>query len=238
MENILIFKDVERIDSEAFFYENNVLTFINGFEPFLTAIGIEFSLAQIIQINSYAHKTQGRGINELEHHLKEFIYDGLLSKAGTPNFGGVAISREKLKELIQFPESEYNSLLNHIKNTQPYNYGASSNGIDGKYLNYSDGVATLKDNFQDMLEADYSYYTKNDSGVYYTNLLNAIASKMNEYENSLRYNRKKSSYQFQAGAVNGIKLNGKYEYVVDLGVIRKLESVNTPFIVVEENEVE
>jgi hypothetical protein len=223
MEPVLIITDTERIQAEKDLCDASVV-FIQGFYDLIAALGITFTIEELVANASAIINPGHRTGQMLERNIKE----KLLAKVSGANFNGVPLSEDALEKLIAQPDVSH--LYSYVRQNYPKFYVADRIGITPSFLELNDGVINKKATAFTTIEALYTYYTKNDKGAELATLMFLVCDKLNEYETYLETNKNHVSYR-SVKEVKGIDYIN-YVYRPNLQFIRDVENLYSDYVVV------
>ncbi len=97
-------------------------------------------------------------------YVKEFVLKILIKKAGEPQFNGVPIKKEKIRDMIDVPEtSDIEKRLREMKTTWDHNINTHKS-FKLSYVEVKDGKLMPKEGTHDEIEAKHTHYTKTEKG--------------------------------------------------------------------------
>jgi hypothetical protein len=174
MDPILIVAYPDKIAAEQTWLDNQI-SYLQGLYNQFTAISITPTLQDLTTLR-YSIINGPTFTNSLE----DYVVSKMLEKTGTPTFNGIPIKPEKVRDMINIPNSE--PIRNWILNIGILRL---VNGLYDKLqpelFEIVSGVVQRKSTTNDLITAKYSYYTKNDKGVQTYNLLQEWNTAVNAF---------------------------------------------------------
>ncbi|EOA54334.1 hypothetical protein HMPREF1214_04160 [Bacteroides sp. HPS0048] len=161
-------------------------------------LGLDFSLAQLNDLMSkYA------GVDK-ESILTELVKNNLISKMGNVEFGGVAIRKEALANMIIIPNLDnLKTIMQRIHSVDFYRFR-----MDIELANISDnGDITLKNDAKDILTRKNSVYADTENQAAFYEKAQLCAEAMNTFANFSK-NKFEDVYPIKGICFND--RNGKY----------------------------
>jgi len=168
MEPILIDKDERRIEEEKQ-HLIVVVGFLQQLHDAFKAVGIDVTLPEMANLLQYVNMVSR------PHALEEFVADKMLDKAGEPNFNGVPIRREKLRDMLDLPD--FSAIAATIGEYQLISRDGF--GIRLNLLTLAAGVVAKGAGADASLEQEFTYFTKNDRGAEVAGHLKAVCDSLN-----------------------------------------------------------
>lgn len=172
MEPILIFKDDSKIEEVLAIIAGQV-SFYQAFYDEMQQLDIDVTLPQMSGLISYFRNI--RGSEDRHKRINGFVQGLLLDKAGTPDFNGVPISQQMLRQMIEIPD------LGDLYSLFDTNYGIGDSGNYTEKLQLVDGVVSKKATADDEVENEFSYYTRTDYGNELVGQLTPVITALNSY---------------------------------------------------------
>lgn len=227
MEPLLITKNQSSI-KKANLKKLGHLEYLKLFYSALSEYGITVTLKELVNLVNYQHNN----LDGAKRYLFNFIQNQLLEKAGTPSFNGVPISKEKLKELIQMPDLSVFDPIFEMHWHQIEN----GFGIIEECFKVQEDTIELSDNSESIIENMYTYYTKNDAGVYILQKINEVCDSLTKYDLAIHFTRLASGHSFTAGQeiggfMDGVDFNSNLnKFQPNLLYIRNWEQQHPDFV--------
>ncbi|MET4080090.1 hypothetical protein ABIB40_000030 [Pedobacter sp. UYP30] len=173
MQPVLIYKDELRVTQEKE-YLDTVIAYMQTLYNEFKTLSVDVTLTELVSLG----RTQGNiSQKSSEKRIDDFVMDYLIVKAGEPSFNGVRISREKLGEMIEKPDlTAVFGVLNSSNNWRKYDFA-----IVEAWLKLDNDIVSKSDNAYDLIDALYTYYSKNDFGAVLTTKLFDLCGIVNTY---------------------------------------------------------
>lgn len=208
---VLIYTDDKSIRDELAFIEK-ISPCLQRIHDSFRTIGVRLD---IIQIQELMQVYGFNNIEALNNRVKFIVSDYLLGIAGTATLNGVAINRDKMRDLIELPS--LSDVVDLIISEKTNTWGFHHNyWIRPELFSYIDDTFSLVKDYKAKIEAIYSYYTNTDSQAKMCIGLQAIIRSVNEcYElqDKLGVWRDKSINPFEK--IAGIERLSSGQFVVD-----------------------
>lgn len=213
MEAVLIYQDNSRIN-EVKKNRAALQDYLQGFFIEMNRLEIMVTIQELISLSTFGRNTT---IEQQKSKIFSFVQNQLVEKADTPNFNGVPINTQVLKELIEIPDlSGLYSILNQYGRIMGIAVSASWFKLEG-------GLVALSDNSDSIIEDSFTYYTENDTGVEYVNSLLAICEALNSHNEKYPFHVSNRTFNNGLGVpVKGIEIRN-LEFVPSVGAIREIE---------------
>lgn len=207
MKAVLIETNKQKItDGKAFL--NHSVEYIQGVYDEFKAIGVSLSLENLKDVLFWAK----RGDRDA---LRKLVVEKIIEKAGMPNFNGVPINKAKLEELIDTPD--ISDIITRLSNN-PIDTSFPNQYFRPELLIIENDVVKKKSDAFSIIEAENTFYTKNDKGAELATKLFELAEAFNAYAAYL--NDKNSSNTFSP-LISGESRSAKFKGLVyDNGVYR------------------
>ena len=212
MNPVLIYTDSSQIEEAKAQLTQSIGHFQDLYDAF-RAIGIDVTVLEM------ADETTIMGRDQQSQHLENLVLDKLMAKAGTPDFGGVPISQEKLRTLLDKPD------VTAIKTLIKNNYIRVRGGYEPSLFEVIDGQVSLISTAFDTIESRFTYYTKNKNGEVAAKHLMALAEGVNKWLEYLQAPRLESYNPIvEQFKTIGLKLIRGGIFAPDVEFIRNQES--------------
>ena len=169
MEPVLIRKDAHLIKKEN---ENLQHMLKDGQEVYdlFKGLGVEVTPKEI---SDFLH---GQAKQHTSTTIHNFIADKMIEKAGNPDFNGVPIKKEVMRDMIQLPTSDH--ILKRIKEMAPfYNFhdvNKQAKMFHADHVEIKDGQVVPADGIHEKIESKHTHYTKTQRGA-------EVAAKLFEF---------------------------------------------------------
>lgn len=220
MESVLIHQDTSKINE----VKKNREMLQNYLQEFLTELNrleVTVTIQELVLLAIFGRNTT---IEHQQSKIFTFVQDQLVEKAGTPNFNGIPINKQALKELIEVPDlSELYSILKQ-------SFSFFGIGVNPSWFKIEGSLVALSDNSDDLIEGSFTYYTKNDAGVEYVNSLMAICEALNSHNE--RYHFHTLNKVFNNGLpmpVDGIEIKNLM-FVPSVHRVRQIEEIYPDYV--------
>lgn len=224
MEPILIYTNHTSI-KEAKQMKDLHFSYLTDFKNALNAIAIEATVDELISLSQFNSNTTNK---VQERRLEDFVVNQLLDRAGVPDFNGVPINREKLKNLIDIPSLDHFEELFH----RHENYRRQGFGMIKECYVINDGVLALTSNADTVIESIYTHYTRNDAGIALMLKINAICLALDSYNEMVKIAEYRSGKGFtQPPPIQGISFDfNRGKFVADLKFVRDWEDSHPDYV--------
>lgn len=173
MQPVLILTETEKITQHKA-YLTKMLVPLQAFYNLFKAINVDATVADMHQMAHQNISTQ------IKSQMDEFVGNKMMDKAGTPDFGGVPIKREKLRDMLDMPDT-----TDLIKQAQAVQLLSQSNGgnywLEPKYYQIVNDVVSIKADAFANIEDRYTHYTKNNRGDLLATKMNEFIPQLNDY---------------------------------------------------------
>ncbi len=214
MEPVLIYTDNSRIEEEKDHLYDSV-EFLQELYDKFKKIGITATLKEMADVIQ-------RGTSN--NRLNDFVSDKFLEQAGEPNFNGVPICRNKLKEMLAIPDlKEIGALLSEF----PSRVNDRLSYVHGRInlMEIVDDQVCKVSNADAAIEKEFTYFTETERTALFAKELLTVRDALKAWE---------AAYINQFGMVNrfshdqevvpGIRYYNK-EFVLDWKLIRQREAI-------------
>ena len=117
--------------------------------------------------------------------IHNFIADKMIEQAGNPDFNGVPIKKEVMRDMIQVPTSDH--ILKRVKEISPfYMHNASSaKQFHADHVQIKDGQVIPADGIIEKIESKHTHYTQTQRGAEVANRLFEFLEKAKELSDFL-----------------------------------------------------
>lgn len=173
MQPVLIYKDEKRISDEKAYLEK-VIAYLQDLYNGFKNVSIEITLSELTSLGRKANNTSQQS---KEKQIQNFVSEYLINKAGEPNFNGVKISREKLKEMVEMPDlTNVNAIVDGS-----WQWMLDGYAIVDEWLKLENDIINKSDTAYNKIEALYTHYTKNDFGAVLTTKIITLCTALDTY---------------------------------------------------------
>lgn len=222
MESLLISQDISKINQLKKKREQHQ----NYFQEFLielNKIDIEVTVQELILLSTFGRNTT---LHLQQSKIYSFVQDCLVKRAGVPDFNGVKINADALRELIAMPDlSNIYALLERFQ----------SIGLDirvnASWFDIKDGLISLSENSDRLIEDANTFYTKNEAGNKFVKSLLSVCDAINQHNQEYKFLN--SSNVFNQGLpfpIDGIELQDS-KFVPSVLRVRQVEdNYNDPLL--------
>lgn len=150
-EHIIIQHDKHHIDNAIGNADDMISDGQQVYDMF-KAMGVEVDLneiQQLLHMDNHSHPSD---------YIRSIVADKLLAKAGTPTFNGIAINRQKLKDMIEVPDVSH--IVTRVAQLQGHWGPKVTKSFITGHVQIKDGKLTYADNFHDELNSKHLHTTR------------------------------------------------------------------------------
>jgi len=131
--------------------------------------------------------------------VNDFVADKLVIKAGKPDFNGIPIKKEKIREMVEIPDiSKIEATITKVKASWK---ATQIKHFDVSAIQAKDGKIIVSPAFEEDLVKKNSYYTEKEAGHKIANQLLTIATEINRLI-EISGNQKEGHPNYRAAGIN------------------------------------
>lgn len=174
MNPVLIYTDNTRIEREKDFLDDSISVLQSVYDALIT-LGVAATLTEINNLVSWTHN--GNGGRNFE---QEFVINKLLD-AATYVVNSITVTREGMRNIMAIPDvSGVIAALKQVGDL--YNHNPDAKGIRVNYLTLIEGVVAKSLTADDLISAEFTYYTKSDASAALANSLQTVCDAINTHD--------------------------------------------------------